>query len=145
METLIARQLIDASKARAFQPAWMYDTQSDAFRLFAKDVPNFANRLSAQFSMFLSYPDGELVGFEIRHFSRLLQKMRKLPAFSLLFTNSTVKISTSVDAALLGCDTPGVLGVEEDEGQIQKIHLLMKSCDCEDLEIDIDRMELCHS
>ena len=144
METLMAQKLIDASKARVFQPVWMYDRQADAFRLFAKDVPNFTNQLGAQFSMFLAYPDGELVGFEIRQFSRLLQKMRKLPAFSLLFTNSTVKISTSVDAALLGCGGVGILGFEEDEGQIQKIHLLMKSCECEDIEIDIDKMELCH-
>ena len=138
-----ANDLIAAREATRFEPVYTYDSETDSFRLFAKDVPKFANRLNPCFTMFLSYPEEELVGFEINKFSRLLHKMRMLPAFSILFTDSTVKVTDSVDAALLGWGSAGMCDVEMEDGQINKIHLLLKSCHLEESSIDVNSMQLC--
>ncbi len=140
-----AAQLIAASQASVSKAVYMYDNETDTFRLHAKDVPKYASRLNSRFAMFLSWPDDELVGFEISHFSRLLHRMRQLPAFSILFTDSTVKIIDSVDAALLDTGTVEPCNLATDDGQISSIHLLLKKCRLEESTINLDSMTLCNA
>lgn len=123
----------------------MYDAETDSFHFIAKDVPKFANRLNPCFTMFLSYPDEELVGFEIKKFSRLLHKMRALPAFAILFSENTVKFATSVDAALFGFGAADVCNEEMEDEQVTEVHQLLKSHRFEDTTLNFNSMELCET
>ena len=71
--------------------------------------------------------------------------MRQLPAFSILFTDSTVKITHSVDAALLDTGTAESCDLAADDGQINSIHLLLKKCRLEESTINLDSMTLCNA
>jgi hypothetical protein len=116
-----------------FRPSIVHEPITDTLMVYAKNVSSYGSRLNSRFTIFKGHSDGELIGFEIKGISRVINANTDL---ALHVTKSTVKIMDAVRMALT-MDLEEPVAVDP-QTTIASIQFLLQTSNLENEEI-VDR------